>query len=153
MSDRAYLEEWLEFLALNTKSNSDVTETRQNQLLNEWAERNNIQQKYKDKLEMQYINTLQEQEPEDVSPVNSDMGDEINHEVYKSKLNKELELLDMKVNNSKKIIEMIDQGIEVDENEKYAANVLGPDSNPNNYNIGHVIKEVERQQRVNAKMK
>ena len=43
MSDRAYLEEWLEFLAKNTKNNSDVSEIRQNQLLNEWAERNNIQ--------------------------------------------------------------------------------------------------------------
>jgi hypothetical protein len=42
MSDRAYLEEWLDFLALNTKNDSDVSETRQNQLLNEWAERNNI---------------------------------------------------------------------------------------------------------------
>jgi hypothetical protein len=94
---------------------------------------------------MQYINTLQEQEPQHISPVVSDPGDEFNQKVYRTKLDKELELLDMKVNNSKKIIDMIEQGVEVDDNEKYATNVLGPDSDPNKYNMGHVIKEVERQ--------
>jgi hypothetical protein len=60
MTDRAYLEEWLTFLKANTRDNKDVPQDRQDELLLLWAQKINLTQLYKDKLEVNYINTLQQ---------------------------------------------------------------------------------------------